>query len=494
MTNVAYEQLFERNTTFKKLLVTGFAKNTQPALEGTLAKHSAAVGKSWQNRYFTIQRNHMLFHHQVGDEPHKAFDLKKFTEIEAVFDAQEQPEFLMKVWSEDYKKDYRFRAKTDRERCMWVELLNQYQRRRSIKAHIFQKKVTEKLKFFREEIHTRQTPRGKQFLFSTIDMTAPDPREGSRDEFKDTFWVTIPQTMGKGKERTLDFNFTDSSRRILVTKKGDSKPYIDLAPSNILDFRYNDKNHVVKLSLMRDKKNKKDFKFRNEADFARFKRALESFRQFNNGFCFFHHSALQRYRTLTEEEICNRLTELKRGSIMVSEEIRRATVGAQDKGSIIGNTSPPPPGARGGPPPPSRSAPPPSFGRPPSGRGPPPPPPGGVPAPSGRGPPPPPPGGPQVSSSKPKRNIRKKPPPPSSPGPPGPPGPPPGPPGPPPGPPVSTPQRRRPKKNKPSGGGGRGDLLSQIHAGKKLKKTPKKAPRPVGGKKGRRGPPRGGMY
>merc|ERR1719273_873534 len=38
MTNVAYEQLFERNTTFKKLLVTGFAKNTQPALEGTLAK------------------------------------------------------------------------------------------------------------------------------------------------------------------------------------------------------------------------------------------------------------------------------------------------------------------------------------------------------------------------------------------------------------------------------------------------------------------------
>merc|ERR1719273_890087 len=261
MTNVAYEQLFERNTTFKKLLVTGFAKNTQPALEGTLAKHSAAVGKSWQNRYFTIQRNHMLFHHQVGDEPHKAFDLKKFTEIEAVFDAQEQPEFLMKVWSEDYKKDYRFRAKTDRERCMWVELLNQYQRRRSIKAHIFQKKVTEKLKFFREEIHTRQTPRGKQFLFSTIDMTAPDPREGSRDEFKDTFWVTIPQTMGKGKERTLDFNFTDSSRRILVTKKGDSKPYIDLAPSNILDFRYNDKNHVVKLSLMRDKKKKKILNF-----------------------------------------------------------------------------------------------------------------------------------------------------------------------------------------------------------------------------------------
>lgn len=259
MSNVAYEQIFERNSNFKKLLASGFSDTTQPAFEGTLTKYSAAMGKSWQNRYFTIHRNHMLFHHGVGQTPHKAFDLKNFTEIESVFDAQETPEFLVKVWTEGHKKDYRFRAKTDRERCMWVEILTQYQRRRSIKAHIFTKKVTEKLKFFLEEIHTSQTPRGKQFLFSTMDMTEPDPRDTHKDDCKDSFLVTIPQKVSKGKERTMDFEFTESSRRILVTKKFEKDPYIDLAPSNILDFRYKEKNSVVTLSLMRDKKKQKRF-------------------------------------------------------------------------------------------------------------------------------------------------------------------------------------------------------------------------------------------
>lgn len=323
--HIAFEQLVARNFLIKTHL-DHLSQNVVSPMESYLLKFSASVGQGWQKRWFSIHNHHMTFYRAKGELPHKALNLINQADVETVFKGAAEPEFLINAQN----KVYKFKATTDRERNMWVEILKSYKRRRVINAHLISMSSNDKLKLFTEDIHTPQTPRNKQFLFSVIDREAPLPEDIDRSECKASFVASIPEKFGKGKDRKLDFKFDGEIRQLLITKFGEGEPYIVLAPSNLMDFKYTDGKLLLTISLNRNgKKNTKTFIFKPQSEFIRFKKAFESWRRFNNGFCFYHHKRLKHFRNLDETQIKKRSRKErsahKKTSTKEKSQIRRTT-------------------------------------------------------------------------------------------------------------------------------------------------------------------------
>lgn len=296
--HVAYEHLVKRN--FKsKLELNRLSQNVRSPMESHLYKFSAAVGQGWQKRWFCIYNHHMTFHKSKGGPPHKALDLTQYTEVKEAFNGLEAPEFMVNARA----KLYKFKAATDRERCMWVKCIESYQRRREINATLHSYPVSQKLKIFTEQIHTRETPKEKQYLFSTKDPNKSASQEEDKHEAKDPFMASM-KTMSKPKPRKLEFQFNGNKKKLLITKDDEDTPYIVLTQADVMDFKFIDKKLLLKLSLQDGGQHRtKEFKFPSESEFTRFKKVLNMFRHYSNAFLFYHMDALNRFKRLSEDEI-----------------------------------------------------------------------------------------------------------------------------------------------------------------------------------------------
>lgn len=302
LSHVAYEQLVERQYQ-TKLLLNGLSCNVQPPMESYLQKFSAAVGQGWQKRWFSIHNHHMTFHRVKGEAPHKALELHNFMEVTPQYCGTSEAEFTLNIKS----KLYRFKAENDKLRCKWIEVLEHYQRRRVINAHIASATISDRLKLFTRDIFSHQIPREKQYLFSTSESNYPYPKKDNNPQAKLPFQVTIPAKFGKSKEAEIEFQFDKQPRVMMVTKQGDTVPYINLTFSNLLDFKITEGRLLFTLHLIQDRnKSSHIFSFKSESEYTRFQPLFMSLREFNHGFKFYHADVLSRFGHLSESQIHTR--------------------------------------------------------------------------------------------------------------------------------------------------------------------------------------------
>lgn len=281
LNNVALETTSIRCDTIKNQLLEHEEKVVCP-ITGDVFKQSGSVAAGWQKRYFSILNNNLRFHNDANSAPGKLINL---TQPFSVIELNTSGDCAFDMDHED--KKYQFKTEDDIQRCMWIDALDSYGQRARVFDFLKTVKVVDKIK-----LHFANIFKGEmedQYLFAVHKSgDHNDPRTVISPG--EPFEVEIPQKMGKNKPRSMTFNLTGANRTLVVTKKGDMHPYINLERGQLLDFHIaTGKKIDVELRIQRDKKvNNKSFRFPFPEEYQRFLNVLDAFRRVNSGFIFVH--------------------------------------------------------------------------------------------------------------------------------------------------------------------------------------------------------------
>jgi hypothetical protein len=345
--NVASESISRR---FNRSMwyLQNLSKKVPASFSGNLKKMSAAAGKGWQQRFFSIKDNKMLFSVSESDTSHKQINLNQELQCEEVNQAKE-PEFKFT----DASKTFRFQCESDYKRLVWQDALTYYSRKRTIYNALEKLSIPDQLKLFRDSVLVN-CPSHKQYLFACVepgDENDPRPVMDPRLPFD----MVVPAVLSKDKNYTFTFKLDTKPRRLEIAAVGE-RPHITINREDFFDYQIKTSAKVTELFIYFQagkEKQVKSFRFKTQSELKRFVQVLNAYRRVNSGFLFFHGDAINK---LADDEA--KATESK---------VQTASPGSDKRPSVTAN-APPPEGFQERPPQQHQAAPPKAkFREPPAG-------------------------------------------------------------------------------------------------------------------------------